>query len=196
VQKQLAQAGVLVFVLATGLTPVFSAEKLGYAVSDITLSPQTVVATGINVDGSRGLGIYIPRMVYPAGKNAKISDGFGYRNAPCQNCSSNHEGLDFNPGYGSPVYSATDGTVVWVGWQGSLGYHVVIADEGTWKLYYGHMVADSAPPSVAVGSRVFMGQQIGLVGNTGLSTGAHLHFAIQDGEGFVDPYPLLEKYAQ
>ena len=153
------------------------------------------VTSVISPDASRGRGIYIPSMVYPTGSDAFISSGFGYRDAPCPTCSSEHEGLDFNPGYGSPVYSATDGIVTWVGRQGSLGYHVVIQDAGTWSLYYGHMIDGSAPETLAVGSRVQMGQQIGLVGNTGTSTGAHLHFAIQDGGVFVDPYPLLQKYA-
>jgi len=147
-------------------------------------------------DATRGMGIYIPKMVYPVGSSAPISSGFGYRSAPCTGCSSFHEGLDFNPGYGSPVYSATDGTVVFVGWEGSLGYHVVIQDAGTWKLSYGHMIGGSAPDGIAVGSRVQMGQQLGLVGSTGQSTGAHLHFAIQDGSVLVDPLPLLLKYAK
>lgn len=157
---------------------------------------QSVIVTSVSTpDASRGMGIYIPHMVFPAGRDAPITSGFGYRDAPCATCSSNHEGLDFNPGYGSPVYSATDGVITWLGWQGSLGYHVVIQDAGTWKLYYGHMIDGSVPAELSVGSRVKMGQQIGLVGSTGQSTGAHLHFAIEDGGSFVDPYPLLMKYA-
>ena len=147
-------------------------------------------------DATRGMGIYIPKMVYPVGSSAPISSGFGYRDAPCPTCSTYHEGIDFNPGYGSPVYSATDGVITWVGYEGSLGYHVIIQDAGTWHLYYGHMINGSAPAGLTVGSKVQMGQQIGLVGNTGLSTGAHLHFGIQDGETFVDPLPLLQKYAK
>jgi murein DD-endopeptidase MepM/ murein hydrolase activator NlpD len=157
---------------------------------------QTVLVTSVSApDATRGLGIYIPNMVFPAGRDAPITSGFGYRDAPCTTCSTNHEGLDFNPGYGSPVYSATDGVVTWVGWEGSLGYHVVVQDAGTWHLYYGHMIDGSAPAGLTIGSRVKMGQQIGLVGSTGQSTGAHLHFAIQDEGAFVDPYPLLMKYA-
>jgi len=168
----------------------------GYGWQSRVTDAQSISVTSVLApDATRGMGIYIPNMVYPVGSSAPISSGFGYRDAPCSTCSTNHEGIDFNPGYGSPVYSATDGTVVFVGWEGSLGYHVVIQDAGTWKLYYGHMIGGSTPADITVGSSVKMGQQIGLVGNTGQSTGAHLHFGIQDGTSFVDPYPLLMKYA-
>jgi murein DD-endopeptidase MepM/ murein hydrolase activator NlpD len=185
-------------ILATSAAPIAQQTAWAYdarwysAVSDA----QTLSVTSVSApNATRGLGIYIPKMAYPVSRDAPISSGFGYRDAPCPACSTAHEGLDFNPGYGAPVYSATEGIVTWIGWEGSLGYHVVIQDRGTWSLYYGHMIGGSAPEGLAIGSRVERGQQIGLVGNTGLSTGAHLHFAIQDGREFVDPYPLLQKYA-
>jgi len=71
----------------------------------------------------------------------------------------------------------------------------VIQDPGTWGIFYGHMIENSAPADIVVGSKVKVGQQIGLVGNTGQSTGAHLHFEIHDNGVAVDPLPLLQKYA-
>jgi murein DD-endopeptidase MepM/ murein hydrolase activator NlpD len=100
-----------------------------------------------------------------------------------------------NPGYGTEVYSATSGTVVFVGWDGSLGWNVVIQDEGNREYAYGHMVADSTPADVVVGAKVKQGQVIGLVGSTGISTGAHLHFEIREDGVKIDPLPELNRWA-
>lgn len=187
-------AGVIVAGAAAPLTQ----PSWGYDVvwNAEVMDAQSLTVTSVFApDATRGMGIYIPKMIYPVGSGAPISSWFGHRDAPCPSCSTNHEGIDFNPGYGSPVYSATEGIVTSIGWEGSLGYCVIIQDPGTWSLYYGHMIDGSAPEGLAVGSKVTMGQQIGLVGSTGQSTGAHLHFAIRDGSSMVDPYPLLQKYA-
>lgn len=139
--------------------------------------------------------IYKPRMIYPVG-NVTISSTFGWREAPCATCSSDHEGLDMNPGAGAPIYAAMSGTVLSFGWDGSLGYDIVISDDHGWTLYYGHMVEGSVPSGIAVGSKVRMGDLIGNVGCTGSCTGAHLHFAIKDGDRFIDPLPELQQYAE
>jgi murein DD-endopeptidase MepM/ murein hydrolase activator NlpD len=141
--------------------------------------------------------IYKPDMIWPTvnGSGVFISSGFGYRSAPCSACSSNHGGLDMNPGYGTEVYSSTAGTVVSVGWSGSLGWDVTIRDEGNRVYVYGHMIEGSTPADVVVGARVAQGQVIGLVGSTGLSTGAHLHFEIHEDGVKINPYPELLKYA-
>jgi len=192
-----AQAGVLILVVSTSAAPARNMEWVDHAGYHIVPGvSQSIYASGSELDASRNLGIYIPHMVYPAGRDAVMSSGFGHREAPCATCSTEHKGIDFNPGYGSPVYSATDGVVTWVGDAGgSLGYNVVIQDPGTWEIFYGHMIENSAPADIVVGSKVKVGQQIGLVGNTGQSTGAHLHFEIHDNGVAVDPLPLLQKYA-
>jgi murein DD-endopeptidase MepM/ murein hydrolase activator NlpD len=142
--------------------------------------------------------IYRPDMIWPTveGANVKISSGFGYRNAPCAACSTDHRGLDMNPGYGTQVFSSTSGTVVSVGWDGSLGWDVVIQDEGNRSYAYGHMIADSAPADVFVGAKVKQGQVIGLVGSTGVSTGAHLHFEVREDGVQLDPLRELQRYAR
>ena len=78
-------------------------------------------------------------------------------------------------------------------YSGSYGVHVIIRDEGYTDVYYAHMIDGSL--KVKAGDVVTQGQEIGNVGNTGTSTGPHLHFAIMmDGE-FINPVPFLEKYA-
>lgn len=139
----------------------------------------------------RDIGIYIPQMIYPFDPSV-ISDGWGWRSKPCASCSSNHQGVDFNPGYGAEIVSVMDGTVVEAEFSGSLGAHVYIDDGYGMITMYGHMIGDSI--RVNVGDKVERGQVIGRVGSTGTSTGAHLHFAIQlDGE-MVDPIPVLNQF--
>jgi murein DD-endopeptidase MepM/ murein hydrolase activator NlpD len=142
--------------------------------------------------------IYKPDMIWPTvgGAGVFISSGFGWRVAPCALCSSDHRGIDMNPGYGTEVYSSTSGRVVSVGWNGSLGWEVSVADEGNRVYVYGHMIEGSTPGDVVVGAKVKQGQVIGFVGSTGLSTGAHLHFEIHEDGVKIDPYPELLKYAR
>ncbi|MFE6774638.1 M23 family metallopeptidase [Streptomyces sp. NPDC057702] len=86
--------------------------------------------------------------------------------------SGSHTGIDFHAGLGTSVRAVGAGTVVEAGWGGAYGNNVVIKmNDGTYT-QYGHL--DSL--SVSVGQSVAPGQQIGLAGNTGNSTGAHLHF--------------------
>ena len=125
-----------------------------------------------------------------------ISSGFGYRE--CAGCSSDHQGLDFNPGEGTPIQSIADGTVVGVGGPGgSFGVVVTIEhliDGVRIVSLYAHMLEDSSP--LTVGQHVTVGQLVGQVGNTGQSTGAHLHFGLLvNGTDAIDPYPWLKLHA-
>jgi len=89
-----------------------------------------------------------------------------------------HEGVDLSPksGVGTSVYAAGSGTVVYAGWNdGGYGNVVVIA-HGAYFTIYGHLQT----PKVSCGSQVSAGQVIGLSGNTGNSTGQHLHFEVRD----------------
>jgi murein DD-endopeptidase MepM/ murein hydrolase activator NlpD len=140
----------------------------------------------------RDPGLYKPNYIWPFSPNV-ISSGFGYRAKPCDTCSSNHEGVDFTPGYGTPIVAASAGIVIFADYSGSYGVHVIIRDEGYTDAYYAHMIDGSV--KVNVGDVVTQGQQIGNVGSTGASTGAHLHFGIMIDGKFINPVPFLEKYA-
>ena len=87
-----------------------------------------------------------------------------------------HTGVDLAASTGDPIYAAGDGTVVYSGWSdGGYGNVVVIAHGSTFSLY-GHM----SRTGVRCGQQVSAGQVIGAVGNTGNSTGPHLHFEVRD----------------
>jgi murein DD-endopeptidase MepM/ murein hydrolase activator NlpD len=140
----------------------------------------------------RDSGLYHPNYIWPFSKSV-ITDGFGYRTKPCDTCSTNHEGVDFTPGYGTPIVAASAGVVITAEYSGGLGVHVIVRDEGHTDAYYAHMINGSL--QVAVGQQVTQGQQLGNVGSTGSSTGAHLHFGLMIDGSFINPVPFLERYA-
>lgn len=98
-------------------------------------------------------------------------------------CYSNHTGIDLgNSGDTStPVMAAAAGTVIRAGWHAAYGWHVMIShnmDGKTITTVYAHM---HSSPLVSVGQQVAQGTQLGTMGNTGNSFGAHLHFEMYDG---------------
>lgn len=127
-----------------------------------------------------------------------VTDGFGPRTSPCSGCSSNHRGLDLAGPEGTRLGSIAAGTVVDVVRtdMGGLGAHVVVEhriDGHQVRSVYGHMVTGS--PAVNIGDQVKPGQLVGLLGNTGASTGPHLHLEIIVDGTHVDPQKFLQKYA-
>jgi murein DD-endopeptidase MepM/ murein hydrolase activator NlpD len=116
-------------------------------------------------------------VVWPVINPENRASGFGPRSAPCAGCSTFHDGVDFNPGNGTPVMSIADGVVVLATENGGgLGVNVEVQHNIDGELItssYAHMQYGSL--QVAVGQQVSAGQQLGLVGTTGQSTGPHLH---------------------
>lgn len=151
---------------------------------------------------SRVVPIILPEMHWPT-DTLDISSDYGYRKAPCRSCSSDHKGIDFVPGKGEPVYAAMDGIVSKVGYSSGFGKHIYInhfanfnnTEFYKWQTIYAHLEEDTVPNGIIVGSLVSGGDKIATVGNTGTSTGPHLHFEILvDGEN-VDPEKYLKMYA-
>ena len=124
-------------------------------------------------------------IVWPVLTPDKRSSGFGPRSAPCGGCSTNHDGVDFNPGNGTPVMSIADGVVVLATENGGgLGVNVEVQHNIGGELItssYAHMQFGSI--AVSVGQQVTAGQQLGLVGTTGQSTGPHLHLEMFGADG-------------
>ena len=123
---------------------------------------------------------------------ARIASAFGDRAAPCRGCSSYHRGLDFDAGYGAPVGAIADGVVTTVGYAGTFGYvveieHIINGQKVT--SLSAHMIDNSS--ALVVGAPVVAGEIIGALGNTGLSTGPHLHLEIHLDGVPVDPFAWL-----
>ena len=99
-----------------------------------------------------------------------------------------HNGIDYGAPYGTPILAAEEGTVIKAEYYGGYGNCVFIAHENGIETRYGHM----SLLNVQVGDVVKRGQQIGLVGSTGHSTGPHLHFEVIFDGHFVNPILYLE----
>jgi murein DD-endopeptidase MepM/ murein hydrolase activator NlpD len=124
-------------------------------------------------------------VVWPVVDPERRASGFGPREAPCAGCSTFHDGVDFNPGEGTPVMSIADGVVVLATEDGGgLGVNVEVQHNIGGELItssYAHMQYGSI--AVSVGQTVTAGQQLGLVGTTGQSTGPHLHLEMFGADG-------------
>lgn len=134
-----------------------------------------------------------PPLVYPVGAGAPVGSSFGPRAAACDACSTLHFGVDWNPGYGTPVVSIADGIVTLIGDPGnSLGVHLeiehVVNGQAVTSVY-AHLQAGSIP--YRVGDRVRVGDQVGLVGSTGVTTAPHLHFELRVGGTAINPVPWM-----
>lgn len=132
---------------------------------------------------------------WPVPSSTEMSSGFGYRS--CVGCSSDHLGIDLNPGAGFPIQAIAQGTVVVATESLSgLGVEVVLehnVDGEVVRSLYGHMQLGSL--TVHVGDTVSAGQVLGLVGSTGASTGPHLHFGILRDGIEIDPQQWLAEHA-
>ncbi|GAA1727307.1 peptidoglycan DD-metalloendopeptidase family protein [Microcella frigidaquae] len=127
---------------------------------------------------------------------APITSAFGERAAPCYGCSTYHRGLDIDAGYGAPVGAIADGIVIAVGRSVGYGYRVEIEHVINGQKVmsrYAHMIDNSSV--LAVGDTVVAGEIVGAVGNTGLSTGAHLHLEIHVDDVAIDPFAWLKANA-
>ncbi|MFD7222213.1 peptidoglycan DD-metalloendopeptidase family protein [Streptomyces sp. NPDC059892] len=141
----------------------------------------------------------------PAADTAEPSTGSGftspvdgptstpYRASGSSWSSGYHTGVDFSASSGTPVKAVGDGTVVTAGWGGSYGNQIVIQHSDGMYSQYGHL----SSLEVSAGDTVSAGQQIGLSGSTGNSTGPHLHFEIRTGPEYgsdVDPVAYLREH--
>jgi murein DD-endopeptidase MepM/ murein hydrolase activator NlpD len=109
-------------------------------------------------------------------------------------CRHYHRGIDIVAPIGTPVRASGSGTIVYVGWNYADGYDpawiVVIAHSQALQTWYAHM-SPTHPGGIRAGSHVRDGQVIGYEGNTGHSTGAHLHWAVYFSGRFVNPRLFL-----
>ena len=111
---------------------------------------------------------------------------------PLGSCPHFHQGIDIVADYGTPVHASGSGRVVYCGWNYADGadpaWIVIIAHSQSLESWYAHMVPACPAPQ---GSVVSAGQVIGHEGNTGHSTGAHLHWAVRFNSQFVNPRLFL-----
>ncbi|MGQ4487708.1 peptidoglycan DD-metalloendopeptidase family protein [Streptomyces sp. SAS_281] len=129
------------------------------------------------------------RLASPLREKALITSPYGGKRP--SSAYGYHTGIDFGVGLGTPIHAAGDGTVTFAGWNSAYGNRIVIqhAKRGgkTVETTYNHLFT----LKVAKGDTVSVGQVIAASGNTGNSTGPHLHFEVKYGGEFTDPGPWI-----
>jgi len=130
--------------------------------------------------------------------NGDVTQNFGCTGfswePPLGDCAHFHQGIDLVAPYGTPVRASGDGTVVYIGWNYADGadpaWIVIVAHSDSMQTWYAHLQA-RYPGGLHAGSVVKQGQLIGYEGNTGHSTGAHLHWAVMFHGEFANPRLFL-----
>jgi murein DD-endopeptidase MepM/ murein hydrolase activator NlpD len=135
--------------------------------------------------GSTGSGHFGGELFWPTAGG--IASGFGPRFHPILNYTRMHYGVDIGGACGQPIWAADEGVVISAGYNGGFGYATVIDHGQGLATLYAHQTTIQ----VGYGESVRRGEQIGLVGSTGLSTSCHLHFEVRVNGTPVDPVPYL-----
>ena len=126
-----------------------------------------------------------PTYIYPV--SGRVSSSFGRRKAPKKGASTYHKGMDFAVPTGTAIRATSGGVVTKAGWGSGYGYVVYIKHPDGKESRYGHC----SKVLVKAGQSVKQGEKIALSGNTGISTGPHLHFEILVGGSQVNPLKYL-----
>lgn len=144
---------------------------------EIEKSKHTVISAKANLD-------YLAAKPSISPINAAITCGFGHRADPFTSRGSEfHPGVDFGAPVGTDVHAAGNGIVIFAGWHAGYGKMVIISHGYGFQTAYAH----NSKLLVKQGDKVKKGQVISKVGNTGRSTGAHLHYEIQLNGRKVNP---------
>ena len=125
--------------------------------------------------------------IWPCNGIRWITSMFGGRQSPGGIGSTNHKGVDIGTPMGTPVLAAKSGTVTWASWNGGYGNCIIISHGNGNSTLYGHL----SDYNVTTDQQVKQGQVIGYSGNTGNSTGPHLHFGIIENSNWIDPLNYL-----
>ncbi len=118
-----------------------------------------------------------------------ISSHFGPRIHPIYGIARLHAGIDLATPCGRPVYAARSGRVSYSGWLGTSGNFIRVTHEDGYTTGYAHLQSGSL--YVRLGESVVTGQLIARIGNTGGSTGCHLHLETRQNMVAQDPYPFF-----
>lgn len=136
---------------------------------------RTVLARGV---GGRNYGVV---------SASRVTSNYGYRTHPIYKTRRFHEGVDFAAPVGRSVHAYSSGTVTFAGRSGALGLAVYINHGNGLETRYGHL----SKIHVKKGQKVSTGDRIGAVGNTGLSTGPHLHFEVRKNGKPQNPWDYI-----
>ncbi len=128
-----------------------------------------------------------PSIIPVEDKNCRISSEFGWRSSPFTGRKEFHAGIDISGSTGTKIVAPADGLLLRTGQDRIMGKYIVIEHTKDIKTIYGHLSKVIANE----GERVKRGDTIGAMGNTGLSTGSHLHYAVIENDRCVNPCEFI-----
>lgn len=136
-------------------------------------------------------GAYVPTAGifrrFPLATNIKVNSKFNmHRRHPVTGKISPHKGVDFKAAVGTPVYAPADGEVTFAGYQRAAGYYIILRHANGYSTVYMHL----SKIDVKKGDKIYVGQIIAKTGNTGRTTGPHLHYEIRINDRPVDPLKI------
>lgn len=169
-----------------------SLEKLAAvnALTDNTIEPSSVIfLPDAKLDWATLQEINGDLFKKPLHSSYYITSRYGWRDNPFLNGTrSFHNGMDMAAPKGTPVYAALNGQVTATGYSTVYGNYVIIRHHAGYQTLYGHMNTILT----SKGSFVSPASKIGTVGNTGMSTGPHLHFTVYKNGATINPAGLLD----
>lgn len=173
------------------MTPEESVAALRFSSKGAPLSADEERANGILAELDR-MALYkaaasrVP-FANPVRGNYRYTSGFGWRRDPKTGRGRMHEGTDFAGGRGTPIHVTAEGVVVEAGWHSGYGNVVTVRHAFGIETRYAHL----SKIHVREGERVSRGERIGDMGNTGRSTGTHLHYEVRIGGNPVNPMTYI-----
>ena len=159
-------------------------DRLASLAQKLSTQPTTTIINMPTTGSYVGNGMLALR---PITSSARMSSGFGYRIHPVTGKSKFHKGMDFAAPIGTPIYATGNGVVTFSGWGTGYGRYVEVDHGNGTVTRYAHTSANY----VNVGDTVYANQQIAAVGNTGRSTGAHLHYEVRQNGQAINPQTYL-----
>lgn len=168
------------------LTP-FSLSTKGEALSNDEIRANAILQGLDRMNLYRLAAVKSP-FASPIKSAFRFTSGFGYRRDPKGAGTRMHAGTDFAAAYGTPIYATADGVVTYAGWNSGYGRQVKIQHAFGIETSYAHQ----SNIRVKVGQRVSRGDRIGDMGNSGRSTGTHLHYEVRIGGKPVNPMTFIK----
>ncbi|MEM1129156.1 MAG: DUF5930 domain-containing protein [Pseudomonadota bacterium] len=168
------------------LTPIALSTK-GAAPDGDSLRANSILASMEEVNAYRMALEKLP-FSSPIRATVRQTSGFGFRRDPFTGGRRMHSGVDWAGPHGTPIHASADGVVVFAGWQSGYGRLIKVQHVFGIETRFGHL----AKINVKVGQRVSRGDIIGAMGNSGRSTGTHLHYEVRVGGVPVNPLRYIE----
>ena len=172
--------------ITANVTYVNGEETDRQVVASATLSEPVVE---LQARGTKPRPSWFPTGSFRWPTSGVITSYFGYRNTGISGASTYHKAIDIANRKGTPIYAADGGTVTFAGYNGSLGYYITIDHGNGFKTIYGH----NSALYVSRGDKVYKGQKIAAMGNTGTSSGSHCHFGVSKNGTWVNPLNYLPR---